>query len=42
MLFRIGLNFLDFVDVNKYIFGRINELFGENVVIEMKIVFDKF
>lgn len=39
--FRTGPNLLDLVDVNKYTLGRINELLGENVATEMKIVFDK-
>lgn len=41
MSFRTGPNILDLVDVNKYTLGRINELLGENVATEMKIVFDK-
>lgn len=41
MSFRTGPNLLDLVDVNKYTLGRINELLGENVATEMKIVFDK-
>lgn len=42
MYFRIVFNFLDVVNINKYFFGKIKELLGEKVDLEMNIIFDKF